>query len=119
MIAGQVATVECIGESVSAWISPTGDWYYTGECGHNEAARAILTAMGVECGYTANGYTNPVDALEERGWAHVSYGEIIIIRRSLTAGQEGAVQEAVSHIIRSGMRNTYQRSFITNAAYYL
>jgi len=111
---GQVATVECIGTTVSAWLSPRGEWHYTGECGHHEAAIEILFVLGVDVSID---WDSPVDMLEARGWVHISYGEIIFTARRLTGSAEGAIAEAVSHIVRSGMVTRYQRNFVTAAAY--
>jgi len=111
---GQVATVECIGSTVSAWLSPRGDWHYTGECGHFDAAKAIIEALGLE--YIED-MDNPIDMLEALGWVHISYGEIIFTARRLSGSCEGAITEAVSYIVRAGMITRYQQNFVRSAAY--
>lgn len=109
---GQRGQVDIIGTACSAWISPAGEYYYTGECGHWEAAATIL-------GDARDVYADPVDTLESRGWLHLSYGNIIMHEfRRPTSAQVAALQDAVSHVIMSGMISRYQRELVTQASYY-
>lgn len=111
---GQVATVECMGTTASAWLSPRGIWHYTGECGHYDAACAILAELGVD----VDGYDDePVDMLEARGWVHISYGEIIFTRIRMTSACEGAIADAMAHIERMGAATRHLRYFMENARY--
>jgi hypothetical protein len=117
MQVGQVATVDALGTSCSAWLSPRGDWHYTGECGHYDAALVILAGLGIPC--DPDCYDDPIRMLEESGWAHVSYGEVITHTLRVTTSQSGALAEGISHVIRSGMVTPFQRAFVTNASYHV
>ena len=60
----------------SGWISPTGNWWAVPECGHYAFASERCKA------------SDPVHALEEKGWLHLSGGAIYTRRgHEVSTGQ--------------------------------
>lgn len=53
----------------SGWISPTGNWWLVKDAGHSLFAAERTSAA------------DPVQALERKGWLHVSWGNIYVSDR--------------------------------------
>ena len=74
----------------SGWISPTGNWLMVEDCGHFRFASERTSA------------SDPVTALERKGWLHVSWGSIFTDdRHEITSGQYDTLVALAPHFAKS------------------
>ena len=113
---GTRTSLDTLGRIVSVWVDPSGGFWYAGDCGHETAARTILGSEWFPA--DDDKWAPGSRELERRGWAHISYGRIIL-DRAATDSQRRAIADMVRHIVMAGMTSGYQRDFISAATPYV